>query len=221
MRGWQWKSLARKKKKLFLNKRRNRCHWLIDFNSCVQLWNNPIGDCINGALHNLFLPAHSCGRTVKESSFIRMVSITTSKALSAWWSWKHQLFHQWTVSISMENRNMLHLAASSPTGRTFFFPLTLVTVGSLVAAVAHTVTRHTQSVPTTLRINTLGGRNVTLCALPATIALTAPPGILAITAAQDRTSSWGKTTGLKNLQTVKCRNITKHHIDFKKPIKAP
>lgn len=58
-----------------------------------------------------------------------------------------------------------------------------------MAAVAHTVTRHAQSVPTALRINTLGGRNVALGALPATVALTAPPGVLAITAAQDWTGS--------------------------------
>ena len=83
---------------------------------------------------------------------------------------------------------MLLLAASSPTGRTrFFSPFTLLTVGSLVAGVAHTVTRHTQSVSAALRIDTLGGRDVTLGALPTAVALTAPPGVLAITAAQDRT----------------------------------
>ncbi len=56
-----------------------------------------------------------------------------------------------------------------------------------MAGVAHTVSRHTQPVSTALRIDTLGGRDVTLGALPATVALTAPPGVLAVTAAQDRT----------------------------------
>lgn len=65
----------------------------------------------------------------------------------------------------------------------------MFTVGSLVAGVANAVTRHAQSVPTALRIDTLGGRNVALSALPAAVALTAPPGVLAITAAQDRTGS--------------------------------
>lgn len=64
---------------------------------------------------------------------------------------------------------------------------TLFTVWPLVASVAHAVARHTQSVPTALRIDTLRGGNVALGALPAAVALTAPPGVLAVTAAQDRT----------------------------------
>lgn len=65
----------------------------------------------------------------------------------------------------------------------------MFTVGSFVAGVAHTVACHAQSVSPALRINTLGGRNVTFSALPATVALTAPPGVLAIAAAQDWTGS--------------------------------
>lgn len=71
----------------------------------------------------------------------------------------------------------------------FLSPFTLFTVGSFMAGVAHTVTRHAQPVSATLRIDALGGWNVTLGALPAAVALTAPPGVLAVTAAQDRTGS--------------------------------
>lgn len=74
-----------------------------------------------------------------------------------------------------------------------------------MAGVAHTVARHAQSVSAALRIDTLGGRNVAFGALPAAVALTAPPGVLAITTAQDRTGSWGKTT--INLQVLKCKNM--------------
>lgn len=63
----------------------------------------------------------------------------------------------------------------------------MLTVGSFVACVADTVPRHAQPVPTALRIDALGGRNVTFGALPAAVALTAPPGVLAITGAQDGT----------------------------------
>lgn len=56
-----------------------------------------------------------------------------------------------------------------------------------MACVADTGPRHAQPVPTALRIDTLGGRNVALGALPAAVALTAPPGVLAVTAAQDWT----------------------------------
>lgn len=87
---------------------------------------------------------------------------------------------------------MLHLAALNPIGRIFLFPSTLFAVGSLVAGVAHAFTTHAQSVSTTLGINTLGGRNVALSALPAAVALTAPPGVLTITAAQDGAGSWGR-----------------------------
>ena len=63
----------------------------------------------------------------------------------------------------------------------------MFTVGSFVPGVAHTVTRNAEPVTAALRIDTLGGGNVTLGALPAAVALTAPPGVLPVTAAQDRT----------------------------------
>lgn len=84
---------------------------------------------------------------------------------------------------------MVHVAALSPLKGSFFSPFTLFTVGSFVASVAHTVARYAVPVSPALRIDTLGGRNVTLGALPATVALTAPPGVLAITAAQNWTGS--------------------------------
>lgn len=60
----------------------------------------------------------------------------------------------------------------------------------LVAGVAHTIARHAQAVSATLRVDALGGGNVALGALPATVALAAPPGVLAVTAAQDWTSGY-------------------------------
>lgn len=62
---------------------------------------------------------------------------------------------------------------------------TLFTVGSFVARVAHTVARQAVSMSPALRVDTLGGGNVTLGALPAAVALAAPPGVLAVTAAQN------------------------------------
>lgn len=84
---------------------------------------------------------------------------------------------------------MLHRAASGSIGRAdfFFHSFTLLTVGSFVACVADTVPHQAQPVPTALRIDALGGGNVALGALPAAVALTAPPGVLAVTAAQDGT----------------------------------
>lgn len=81
---------------------------------------------------------------------------------------------------------MLHLVSWNPEGR-FPFHITLLTVGSFVARVAHTVSRHAQPVSPALWVDALGGGNVTLSALPAAVALTAPPGVLAVTATQHRT----------------------------------
>lgn len=94
---------------------------------------------------------------------------------------------------------------------------TLFTVGSFVAGVAHTVTRHAQSVSAALRIDTLGGRDVTLGALPAAVALAAPPGVLPVTAAQDGAGSCGET-GNEFLKLQKCQNITDSDITFVKPM---
>lgn len=69
------------------------------------------------------------------------------------------------------------------------FPFTLLAVASLVAGAAHTVTRHAESMTPTLWIDTLRGRHVALCALPTAVTLTAPPGVLAVPTAQDRTGS--------------------------------
>lgn len=96
--------------------------------------------------------------------------------------------------LSFTHSDMLLLAVQWEEEACFF---TLFTVGSSVAAVAHTVARHAESVSPALRIDTLGGGNVTLGALPAAVALAAPPGVLAVTAAQDRAGSWGETTGWK------------------------
>ena len=63
--------------------------------------------------------------------------------------------------------------------------VTLFTVGSSVAAVAHTVAGHAEPVAPALRVDALRGRDVTLGALPAAVALAAPPGVLTVTAAQD------------------------------------
>lgn len=71
----------------------------------------------------------------------------------------------------------------------FFFPFTLFTVGSFVACVAHTVAGHAQTMSATQRVDALGRGDVTLRALPAAVALTAPPSVLAIAAAQDWTGS--------------------------------
>lgn len=68
----------------------------------------------------------------------------------------------------------------------FFLSFTLFTVGSFVARVAHTVACQAVSVSPALRVDTLGGGNVTLGALPAAVALAAPPGVLAVPAAQNR-----------------------------------
>lgn len=83
-------------------------------------------------------------------------------------------------------------------GKSFSFWITLITVDSFVAGVAHTISRHTESMSPTLRIDALGGRNVTLCALPAAKALAAPPGVLAVAAAQHGTRSCRETTGGNN-----------------------
>lgn len=72
---------------------------------------------------------------------------------------------------------------------------TLLTVRPLVASVAHAVARHAQAVPAALRVDALGGGNVALGALPATVALAAPPGVLAITTAQDWTSGYRTERG--------------------------
>ncbi len=158
------------------------------------------------ALHNLFQLVPSCGLNTKREliythsinnniqSIIRSVELKTPIVSPM----------DCVDSPGAPHRNMLHLlAASSPMGRCFFSPFTLFTVGSFVAGVAHTIARHAQPMSTTLRIDTLWGRNVTLSALPAAVALTAPPGVLAITAAQNRTGSWGKTTDLNN----SCPNV--------------
>lgn len=78
-------------------------------------------------------------------------------------------------------------AAANPTKAAF--PVTLLTAAAFVAAVAHAVARDAESVSPTLRIDTLGGGHVTLGALPTAVALAAPPGVLAITAAQDGAGS--------------------------------
>lgn len=64
-------------------------------------------------------------------------------------------------------------------------PCTLFTVGSFVASVAHTGAHHTEAVAPTLRIETLSGRDITLSALPTAVAKTAPPGVLAVTTAEN------------------------------------
>lgn len=71
----------------------------------------------------------------------------------------------------------------------------MITVDSFVARVAHTISRHTESMSPTLRIDALGGRNVALRALPAAEALAAPPSVLAIPAAEHGTGSCRETTG--------------------------
>lgn len=147
------------------------------------------------ALHNLFQLVPSCGLNTKREliytqgvnnniqSIIRSVDMKTPIVSpmdcvnSPWASYT----------------TMVHLAALNPMKGSFFSPFTLFTVGSFVASVAHTVACHAVSVSPTLRIDALGGRDVTLGALPATVALTAPPGVLAITAAQDGTGGWEET----------------------------
>lgn len=64
-----------------------------------------------------------------------------------------------------------------------------------MSRVAHTVSSNTQPVSPALRIDTLGGGNVTLRALPTAVALAAPPGVLAVTAAQHRAGGWRETPG--------------------------
>lgn len=90
---------------------------------------------------------------------------------------------------SLAQKYVAAAAAFNPKGRSFVFSSTLLTVRPLVAGVAHAVAGHAQPVPAALRVDALGGGNVALGALPAAVALTAPPGVLAVTAAQDRTSS--------------------------------
>lgn len=147
------------------------------------------------ALHNLFQLVPSCGLNTKREliytqgvntniqSIIRSVELKTPIVSpmdcvdSPWASYT----------------TVVHLAAFNPMKGGFFSPFTLFTVGSFVASAAHTAACHAVSVSPTLRIDTLGGGNVTLGALPATVALTAPPGVLAVTAAQNWTGGWGET----------------------------
>lgn len=68
-------------------------------------------------------------------------------------------------------------------------PPTLITALASVAGVAHTGAPHTHTMTPTLQVNTLAAGDVTLCALPPAVTLTAPPSVLAIATAQDRTGS--------------------------------
>lgn len=82
------------------------------------------------------------------------------------------------------DRTVEHLAAGNPLKGS---RLTLFTVDSFAAGVAHADARHAVPVAPAQRIDALGHGNVTLGALPAAVALTAPPGVLAVTAAQNWT----------------------------------
>lgn len=102
----------KKEEELFLNKRRKRCHWLI------ELWSIPIGDCVNG--HGTIQLVPSCGLNTKREliythsinknieSIIRSVELKTPIVSPM----------DCVDSPGASHRNMLHLlAASNPVGR--------------------------------------------------------------------------------------------------------
>lgn len=115
----RWRRLTwRKKKKALLM---SRCHWLIDFNRCLQLWSSPNRWLHHRAPHNLFQHVPSCGlnreliytHTINNiiQSIIRSVELKTP--IVSPMSCVHP--------PSDSHRNMLHFAASSLMGRSFMF----------------------------------------------------------------------------------------------------
>lgn len=177
----------------------NRCHWLIDLNRCLRQWSNPIGECINGhcttSLWTLMWPNSASELIYTRSINNNIHGIICSAELKTPivspmdCVYSHGASHRKYAASSCcccfrSDRENLFIRPPSPPRPP---ASTLFTVWPLVASVAHTVARHAQSVPTALRIDTLRGGNVALSALPAAVALTAPPGVLAVTAAQDWT----------------------------------
>ena len=68
--------------------------------------------------------------------------------------------------------------------------LTLLADDPPPACTAHAAACHTDAVASALGVDALGRGDVTLGTLPAAVALTAPPAVLAVVTAQDRAGGW-------------------------------